>query len=383
MNIGIFTNAYKPLISGVVNSIDLIKSGMEARGHRVYVFAPKYKGYRDCESDVNRFYSVNLTVRVDFPLAIPYHYKIFKMIPELDLDIIHTHHPFLLGEVGGAFARKLGIPLVYTFHTQFEQYSHYIPFNQDIVKKVTRHSVINYAQKCDLIICPSTTILTLLDNYGITAPIEMIPNAINLDTFRHTDPRPVYEKYGISPSDKVLVYVGRIGLEKNLGFMLKSFKRAQAEVPEAKLMIVGDGPELEFMREFAGNLGIEKSVVFPGRVEYSEIPAFYGAGYAFIMTSTTEVKPLAILEAMAAGLPVVAISAAGSSDTVNQGEDGILTDHNMDHFTEALLRILKDPGERDKLSAGARRTAEIYSIDTTSERLESLFERLIREKKNA
>jgi glycosyltransferase involved in cell wall biosynthesis len=383
MNIGIFTNAYKPLISGVVNSIELIRSGMEARGHRVYIFAPRHKGYRDSEEDIHRFFSVNLTMRVDFPLAIPYSYKIFKMIPDLKLDIIHTHHPFLLGEVGGTFARKMGIPLVYTFHTQFEQYSHYIPFNQDIVKKVTRHSVINYAQKCDLIICPSTTILTLLDNYGITAPIEMIPNAINLNTFRQTNPAPVMEKYGILPSDKVLVYVGRIGLEKNLGFMFKAFKRAQAEVPEAKLMIVGDGPELEFLKEFAETLGIGKNVIFPGRVEYSDIPGFYGAGYAFIMTSTTEVKPLAILEAMAAGLPVVAVSAAGSSDTVNPGEDGILTDHNMDRFTEALLKILKDPSERNKLSDGARKTAELYSMDQTAERLETLFERLIREKQNA
>jgi len=381
MNIGIFTNAYKPIISGVVNSIDLIKSGLEARGHRVFIFAPRYKGYRDKEKDVHRFFSVNLTSRVDFPVAIPYSFRLFKLIPNLELDIIHTHHPFILGEVGANFAKKLKIPLVYTFHTQFEQYSHYIPFNQDIVRKVTRFSVIKYAQKCNLIICPSTTILSLLDNYGITSPIEMIPNAIDLSSFYHPDPEPVRKKYGLKQNDKLLVYVGRIGLEKNLGFMLKAFKKAKESVPDVKLMIVGEGPELDPLKDLAINLGIGDSVIFPGRVEYEEIPSYYKAGYAFIMTSTTEVNPLALLEAMASGLPVVAISAAGSSDTVTTGYDGILTDNNMDNYVNALLKLLKNGDYRDKMSAGAKSTSEKYSMKSTAERLEKLFLRVINENK--
>lgn len=382
MNIGIFTNAYKPIISGVVNSIELIKTGMEARGHRVCIFAPGYKGFKDTEKDVYRFFSVNLTSQVKFPLAIPYSFRIFKMIPQLNLDIIHTHHPFILGEVGANFAKKLNIPLVYTFHTQFEQYAHYIPFNQNLVKKVTRFSVIKYAQKCDLIICPSDTILSLLENYGITTTIEHIPNAINLENFRKPDPASVREKFNISSGDKVLVYVGRIGLEKNLGFMLRAFQRALKEAPEAKLMIVGEGPELDSLKDLARRLEIDKAVIFPGRVEYTDIPAYYGAGYAFIMTSTTEVKPLALLEAMASGLPVAAISAAGSSDTINHEMDGLLTDHDMDHFVEALLRILKDRDFRDMLSAGALKTSEKYSIQTTAQRMETLFDSLIGKKKS-
>ncbi|MCD4783464.1 MAG: glycosyltransferase [Candidatus Eremiobacteraeota bacterium] len=379
MNIGIFTNAYKPIISGVVNSIDLIKSGLEARGHRVFIFAPRYKGYHDKEKDVHRFFSVNLTNRVDFPVAIPYSFRLFKLIPNLKLDIIHTHHPFILGEVGVNFAKKLKIPLVYTFHTQFEQYSHYIPFNQDIVRKVTRFSVIKYAQKCNLIICPSTTILSLLDNYGITSPIEMIPNAIDISAFDHPDAEPVRKKYGLTQKDKLLIYVGRIGLEKNLGFMLKAFKKARERVPNVKLMIVGEGAELDSLKDLAVNLKIDDDVIFPGRVEYSDIPSYYGAGYAFIMTSTTEVKPLALLEAMASGLPVVAISAAGSSDTITPDFDGLLTDHDMDNYVNALLKLLEDKDYRDKLSSGAKTTSKKYSMLQTSERLEKLFMRVIEE----
>lgn len=381
MNIGIFTNAYKPIISGVVNSINLIKSGLEDRGHRVFIFAPRYKGYGDREKDVHRFFSVNLTTRVDFPVAIPYSFRLFKLIPNLELDIIHTHHPFILGEVGANFAKKLKIPLVYTFHTQFEQYSHYIPFNQNIVRKVTRFSVIKYAQKCNLIICPSSTILSLLDNYGITSPIEVIPNAIDISAFDHPDAEPVRKKYGLTGKDKLLIYVGRIGLEKNLGFMLKAFKKARESVPDAKLMIVGEGPELDPLKDFAVNLEIGDSVIFPGRVEYCDIPSYYGAGYAFIITSTTEVKPLAILEAMASGLPIVAISAAGSSDTVTGGFDGLLTDNNMDNYVNALLKLLEDRDYRDKLSSGAKATSKKYSMRHTAQRLEKLFMRVIEENK--
>lgn len=379
MNIGIFTNAYKPTISGVVNSIELIKTGMEARGHRVFIFAPRHKGYQDNEKDVYRFLSVSLTSKVDFPLPIPYSFKIFRMIPKLNLDVIHTHHPFILGEVGADFARKLRLPLIYTFHTQFEQYSHYIPFNQDIVKKITRSSVIRYAQKCNLIICPSTSILALLKNYGITSPVEMIPNAINIDVFRNPDSSWVRKKFNIADTDKTLIYVGRIGLEKNLGFMLKAFKKALNDVPEARLMIVGEGPELEALKDLSKSLEIEERTIFPGRVEYKDIPSFYGIGYAFLMTSTTEVKPLALLEAMAAGLPVIAISASGSSDTITQNYDGILTENNMDSYVSALLSVLKDPAKRDKLGMGARQTSEKYSISAICAKIEEIYQKMIKE----
>jgi len=378
MNIGIFTNAYKPIISGVVNSIALIKSGMEARGHRVFIFAPEYSGYSDKEEDIFRFFSVNLSTRVKFPLAIPFSYRIFHMIPTLGLDIIHTHHPFILGKVGATFAKKMNIPLVYTFHTQYEHYAHYIPFNQKLVKKIARDTVIGYTQKCNMIICPSTSILSLLEDYGVTAPIEMIPNAINVKAFRDPDPSPVKKKFGIKDEDKLLIYVGRLGLEKNLEFMLKAFKRVRDQVPVAKLMIVGEGTELESLKNQAVELGIADGTIFPGRVEYIDIPSYYRAGYAFIMTSTTEVKPLALLEAMAAGLPVVAISASGSSDTVNPDFDGILTDYNMDKFVTALSKILNEPETRDHLSRGALKTSEKYSMDSTAETLENLFLKMIR-----
>jgi 1,2-diacylglycerol 3-alpha-glucosyltransferase len=377
MKIGIFTNAYKPIISGVVNSIELIKKGMKARGHKVYIFAPKFQDYRDQEAGVFRFQSVNLTNEVQFPLAIPFSPRIFAILERLKLDVIHTHHPFLLGKLGVQFGRRKNIPIVFTFHTQYEQYSHYIPLPGEVVKTVTRFSVQNYTRKCNLIICPSSTILSLLKEYGITTPVKMIHNAIDLSQFRTGNPENVRKKYGIADNEKLLVYVGRMGKEKNIEFMLDSFKKAQKDIPEARLMIVGEGPELEPLQEYAEKIGVSERVIFTGRVEYKDIPDYYKAGYAFVMTSTTEVKPLALLEAMASGLPIVAISAAGSSDTINHEFDGYLTDHNMESFTGALIRIMSNTPVRDKLSRGALETSEQYSMDNTAKILEELYQNLV------
>ncbi len=381
MKIGIFTNAYKPIISGVVNSIDLIKKGMRELGHKVYVFAPRYPGYRDREAGVFRFMSLNLSGQVKFPLAIPYSMRIYRIIDRLDLDIIHTHHPFILGELGAHFSRKLDIPLVYTFHTQFEQYTHYVPLPQDILKMAVGPKIVSYTEKCDQIICPSPTIMNLLAKYGVKKPVEMIPNAIDLAQFRNGKPESIRDKYGISPKEKILIYVGRIGVEKNLPFMLEAFKKILNRQPHCRLMIVGEGPEVESIEELKEEMSLGDRVILTGRVEYNQIPAYFRAGYAFLMTSTTEVKPLALLEAMASGLPVVAVKAAGSSDTVHSGVDGILTEQEVDSFAGAVQNLFDDEGLYKSLSDGARKTSSQYSIEITARRLEKVYRGLIRRKK--
>jgi 1,2-diacylglycerol 3-alpha-glucosyltransferase len=380
MKIGIFTNAYKPIISGVVNSIELIKKGMKARGHKVYIFAPKFQEYRDQEAGVFRFLSVNLSTDIQFPLAIPFSPRIYAILERLNLDVIHTHHPFLLGKLGVQFGRKKNIPIVFTFHTQYEQYSHYIPLPGEVVRKVTRFSVQNYTSKCDQIICPSSTILSLLDEYGVTTPVRMIHNAIDLSQFRNANPDRIRKKYGITKDEKLLIYVGRMAKEKNIEFMLEAFRKVQKDTPEARLMIVGEGPELEALEDYAEKLGISDRVIFTGRIEYKDIPDYYNAAYAFIMTSTTEVKPLALLEAMASGLPIVAVSAPGSSDTINHEFDGYLTDNNMDSFTAGLSRILSSTDLRNKLSEGAYKTSEQYSMENTAKILEELYQGLIKQR---
>ena len=183
MRVAIFTNAYRPIVSGVVNSVYLIRKGLLRNGHRPFVFAPKVPGYREEQSGVWRFHSLNLTNKVNFPVAIPYSSRLFTLIASLGANVIHTHHPFLLGDVGARFAKFLKIPLVYTFHTQLEKYAHYVPLPTPLVRKAAREAVTRYTRKCDCVICPSPQIRELLDEYDVNCRVEVLQNAIDAGTY--------------------------------------------------------------------------------------------------------------------------------------------------------------------------------------------------------
>ena len=161
-------------------------------------------------------------------------------------------------------------------------------------------------------------------DYGINKNVIYMRNSIELDDFKNPNRQKVREKYGIKENEKLLIYVGRMAPEKNIPFMLDSFKKISEKNP-SKLLIVGEGSEIENLKQYAKDHGLENKAIFTGRVEYKEIPNYYGASDLFIMTSTTEVKPLALLEAMATGLPIIAVSACGASDTIQDGLNGYLT----------------------------------------------------------
>lgn len=374
MRVATFTNAYRPVVSGVVNSVDLIRKGLLRNGHTAFIFAPQVPGFEEQHAGVWRFRSVSLTRKVEFPLPVPYSTRIFPLIPRLRLDVIHTHHPFLLGEVGAHFAKKLGIPLVYTFHTQLEKYAHYIPLPQDLVRKAARDYVAAYARKCDCIICPSPSIRGLLDEYGVTCRVEVLQNAVDLSSYRRADGARVRKHLGLAPERILCIYTGRMGIEKNLSFMLRAFRKVHQQHPQAALLLVGDGPLLEDLQAEARDLGLSDHVFFPGRVPYRDIPSWYAASNLFVMTSTTEVKPLAVLEGMATGLPVVAVDACGTGDTVTPGHDGLLCDCDEEAFAGILATAVSNEDLRRRLGEAARVTAETYSLETYARKLVDLYQ---------
>ncbi len=375
MNVGIFTNTYKPIINGVVNCIALIRNELTRKGHRVSIFAPHVPGYSDEEEGVYRYPSLSLTKKVKYPLAIPFSPSISKIIPSLKLDIIHSQHPFLLGVTGAGWARRLGIPLVFTFHTQYEQYSHYIPLPQGLVKSVSRSLVRSYTDRCNLIITPGKSIQDLVHSYGIRDKVVFMPNAIELSNFEHPDGAAVRKRYGIPEDEALLLYVGRMAQEKNLPFMLDAFKKIM-DTHKTRLMIIGEGSMLHELQGRAKALGIMEKTVFTGRIEYNAIAPYYGAADLFIMTSTTEVKPLALLEAMASGLPIVAVSAHGSSDTIIHGQNGLLTEESIESFTKAVGELLMDRGRMEEMSEACLKTARDYSIETIADRLLDHYQKL-------
>jgi len=374
VRIGIFVDSYKPLVSGVVHMVSLTRRELEAQGHEVHVFAPSARGYRDLEPRVYRFWAVNLSTKVGAPFAFPYSRRLFSLIPRLGLDVIHTQHPFPVGRLGAYFARRLNLPSVYTFHTQYEQYAHYVPLSRRIVQAAARHLVVSHAERCDVITCPAPSAVEILTAYGVRRPIEMLANGIDLRAFETAQPGDVRARLGIGAQERVILYCGRLAKEKNLTFMLQALRDLLLRKDGARLLLVGEGTEAEALMREAGRLGLGERVLFAGQLPYAEVPACYAASDLFVMTSVTEVRPLALLEAMASGLPVVAIAAHGLTDTITPGVDGLLTQNDAAAFAAAVERLVTDDAQRRTMGRRARQTAQMYSIAHTTRRLVEIYE---------
>lgn len=383
MRVGLFSNAYHPLINGVVNSLEGIRRGLLESGHQVHLFAPKVRGYDDDQPNVYRFASLEMSRRVSYPIPIPYSGKLFKMIRSLELDIIHAHHPILLGDVAASFAQQKQVPLVYTFHTQLEQYSHYIPLNQHVVKGMARSRLARYLNKCQLVIAPSDGVRGLLDSYGVKSRVVTLCNAIDIERFAvsQSPPQSWRRSQGISEQAVVSLSVGRLGQEKNLDFLLKSFAQLSTSC-EHVLVLVGDGSERESLQQLARDLEVADRVKFTGAIPYADMPTVYAACDLFTICSTTEVKPLVVLEALASGLPVLAVAACGTADTLHHRIDGWLSPAQHAPYIEGWNTLIETPELRSELSLGARQTASAYSFDGYLRRLLGLYEETIEEYRN-
>lgn len=386
MNIGIFTNCYLPLVNGVVGAIGLLRKGFIEQGHQVFIFAPGYDDYRDQEDNVFRYPAVDLTRKVKFPVAIPFSPRMNRFIRNSQLDIIHSHHPFVLGPAALRAGRRKRIPVVYTFHTQYDQYSHYIPLPGTLVRGFARFQVKRYCLAVDRVTTPAESARRLLESYGITKPVKVIPNPTDLAKFRNQNGNLIRQKYGLGKA-KLLINVGRVAPEKNLAFLLTAFQyiiraKPDPDSPDSgiRLLIVGDGPELPNLRKLAESLGIAGQVIFTGLVDSADIPSYLAAADLFVMSSTTEVKPLAQLEALAAGVPIVSVSAPGADDTIIHDDNGLLAPQNTKEFAEAILGLIDDPERLHRYRTAALKTAANYSYEKVAADYSEMYRELISQK---
>ncbi|TCL72319.1 1,2-diacylglycerol 3-glucosyltransferase [Hydrogenispora ethanolica] len=382
MQIGIFTNCYKPLVNGVVGAVTLLRKGFLEAGHQVYIFTPAYDHFRDEEDGIFRYPAVDLTTKVKYPVAIPWSPRISRQLAGLRLDIVHSHHPFVLGPLARRVARRKGIPAVYTFHTQYDQYTHYVPLPAELVKWSAKRQVRRFAKTVDGITTPAESARQILIGYGVDRPIAVIPNPTDLSKFQSGDGRKIREQYGLG-GEKLLVNIGRVAPEKNLSLLLAAFQRMIAQAPQGtlKLMIVGDGPALQPLIREAEERGLGDRVIFTGMVHPDAIPDYLAAADLFVMTSTSEVKPMAQLEALAAGVPIVAVAAAGANDTIEHDRNGLLTPEDAEAFAAAVVGLAYDEWKYRSFGKAAQRTADAYSYRRIAGEYLETFGRLIHDMK--
>ena len=373
MRIAVFSDSYKPYVSGVVNSLDTFGRELRKMGHQWYIFAPGYPGYVDDEPGVFRFLSIAAPTNPDYRLAIPLSLAVCRRLRELQIDVVHTHSPFLMGGLGARAARRLKLPLVFTYHTLYEEYVHYSPVARGLARRLMRTISKHYCDKCDTVIVPTQAIRELLGRYGVQTEVVVNPTGIDLSRYENLDRSLLRVEFGIPANHRVLLSVGRLGKEKNVHFLIRAFSRIADEDDKVTLVMVGGGPERADLEALARSLGLERRVIVAGSKQPSDMPTIYAGADVFIFASTTDTQGMVITEAMAAGLPVVAVKAYGSGNVVDHGINGLLTPVDEAEFAAAVMAVLRDASLFSRLALGTREKAEEMSSARCAKRLEQVY----------
>ena len=380
MKIAMFTNTYLPHVGGVAKAVKTLEDEYRRMGHEVRVVAPEFEDSANSD-EVLRVPAIQNFNGSDFSVRLPFPTGIRDFNEDFGPDLIHSHHPFLLGDAALRESGKLEIPIVFTHHTLYEDYTHYVPLDSPALKRAAIQLATEYCNLCDLVIAPSRSIAELLERRGVTKPIEAIPTGIDAAGFARGDGARFRKQADIPADARVIGHVGRLAKEKNLLFLAKAVATRLREDPDAVFLVVGSGSArdemLDILRESAG----ERQIRAVGSKSGQELFDAYAAMDWFVFASQTETQGLVLAEAMAAGKPVVALDGPGVREIVRDGENGLLLDGAADvaEFDQALRRIMEDREFHRHCAAGARKTARNFSRDHCAGRMLDCYERLIAE----
>lgn len=336
MKIDIYTDTYKPEINGVTTALSVLKSSLKAKGHFVRVYAPKPKKSTIVEDNVYRLSAVVISKQIEQKLALPFFSKHLKQALFTDADVVHAHTLGMMAFFGLIVARRKHIPYVFTYHTMLTEYTHYVGKNVVrpwMVEKVSRF----YCNLADHVITPAYKMESELKRWGVVTPISMVPNGLTISEFKG-DSNYLIKRGFVGAGDDVLVYIGRLAKEKNIEFLIRTFPKILESNPKAKLVIVGGGPYLVKLKRYAkGKTGI----IFTGLIDPSEVANCYVSAKMFVFSSTSEVHPMCIVEALASGLPLVALKDEALSSMIINGYNGYLV-NNQAQFVAGVSELLRN-----------------------------------------
>ena len=389
LRVTMFTNNYLPFIGGVPISIERLRRGLEHLGDSTQIVAPRYRDQPSQEDAVVRVPSLlAMGEKREFRLANIFLARIRKQVRAFRPDVIHLHHPFWLGSLGLFMARQLRIPAIYTYHTRLEHYAHFVPLPGMLFRNLISHALIKrFANRCDGVIVPTYSTEEYLRMIGVTTPTFVQPTGIEYERFQAVKPADVEvlrKKLRLS-NEKVFISVARLSNEKNIDFMIEAIDRLRQEsdVPFRFLMI-GDGHQRDRLQKKIDSLELGSHFTLVGAVQPEEMALWYNLGDAFLFASKSETQGMVILEAMSAGLPVVAVRSSGIEDVVRDGLNGYKTPENQARWIEKAQRLLEDDKLRTELSDKARAFAEDYSIEQFARDVRGIYATSLaaREKRN-
>ena len=367
MRVGIFTESYPPLVNGVSTSILMLEHALTKLGHEVFIItvSDNKKDYvLENNGHILRLPSVNLANCYDYKMTSVYPIKAVNMIKKMNLDVIHSNVEFTVGIFARVVSEQLSIPLVHTYHTNWEDYTHYITKNKkildDICKKLLKYLVVFFEDKTVTeLIVPSNKIYNLFkDKYKFTKNIHIIQTGIETskfykENFNQKDINSLKKKLGIKKKDFVVMTVSRLAKEKSVDRIINNHKELVKKYSNMKLLIVGDGPDIDKLKDEAKSLGVSDSVIFTGKVPLSDIPIYYQLGNVFVTASKSETQGLTVVEAISSSLPVVAV----------KDEFNVFVFTDDEKYINSISKLYEDKDLYNRLSNQSR----LLSADFSSE----------------
>lgn len=391
MRIGLFTDTYPPFINGVSTSVFMLKKALEKQGHQVFVVTINPESFHysfDEDKTVVRIPGLPIGI-YDYRVTTVYPLRAMNIIRKWKLDVIHSHTEFSVGTFARFVSRQYNIPLVHTYHTLYEDYVYYITkgYFDKPSKKIVEYLTQFYCDKtANELIVPTKKIYDLFkEKYNVDKNIYIIPTGIEIDRFYEEnvnakEVEKVRKKLGLDPKSFNILFVGRLAKEKNVDLLLSAQQKINAKDKNVNLIIVGDGPDMEEYKDTSKKLGIEKNVIFVGKVPWEDVPKYYRLANIFATASTSETQGLTVIEAMAASVAPICIDDESFRNTVVDGYNGEIFKDEKEYI-EAVTDLKADRKKLEMLQKQARLNAEIHSSRYYGERVAAVYKHAIDNKK--
>ena len=376
LRIGLFTDTYAPQVNGVSVSLQMISEGLKKRGHQVTIFAPKFPGYKDDEPNVMRLPSLKYLNNPPIYVAVLGTPRSTWKLTREHFDVLHAHSPASVGLLAYLTASTKRLPLIYTYHTSITDYTHYIKFigGTGLIKRAASWFSKASTDLGDQIVVPSPKFQRLLITQKVKQPITVIPNGIDLSMFKTAkNPGALRNRLGISADAPILLTVGRMDPEKRLEFIVEAFDLIADRVPNAHLVFAGDGGSRKSVEEKASATRASDRIHFLGMVNRAELPDIFHDASVFVSASTTEVHPISVIEAIASGLPLVAVQDEAFEGMLDDGMNGYAVPLDVKKYADVLADLLPDRERLNRFGAHSMMLSEKYSIEAQVKALEKLY----------
>jgi glycosyltransferase involved in cell wall biosynthesis len=375
-----FTNTYLPHVGGVARSVSTYEEALCERGHEVRVVAPQFEGAADTSGRVLRTPAIQNFNGSDFSWRIPVPGLLADYVDQFGPQLLHSHHPFLLGDSALRLAWSRRLPLVFTHHTMYEQYTHYVPLALEGFKRFAIQMSTDYCNLCTHVIAPSESVAKMLVERGVTTPITSIPTGIDVGFFASGDRQRARNRYNIARDALVVGHVGRLAAEKNLEYLTRAVEHFLVGRPDAVFLVVGSGESADSLKNTLKWAHSANQLVMPGCLTGQDLADAYAAMDVFAFSSQSETQGMVLAEAMASGAAAVALDAPGAREIVNESNGRLLPgDAPAAEFARAISHVTSNPERLQALRAAARKKAQEFSVENCANRMLRVYEELVRD----